>query len=108
MQTALADLAGTGTEDTLLFFAPCGTFSSSSVPSSIRECWPAAIAPGQSRCPGCPGRLTFTDYDAIPRFEMPDGPPSSRIAGTFATALWLLLLSLSLTGLALNNPNWRV
>jgi hypothetical protein len=47
----------------------------------------------QKACSTCPGRLTFVDYDAIPRFSWQDQPATVRAASAFRAAGWLGLLA---------------
>jgi hypothetical protein len=61
---------------------------------------PMLAAPPRS-CDGCPGRLTFTDYAAIPRFAMVEPPPWQRAADALRTAAWqgLLAILIALLGI---------
>jgi hypothetical protein len=49
---------------------------------------------GVPSCGGCPGRLTFTEYDAIPRFAFTDDAPSERSGRSLRTAAWLALVAI--------------
>jgi hypothetical protein len=48
-------------------------------------------------CSGCPAKLTFTDYHAIPTFSLVDAPSLSRVAATASTAVWLLFLAVGVS-----------
>lgn len=55
--------------------------------------WPRALhdaaAPAE-RCPGCAGRMTFTDHAAIPRFVPDAGHPDAAALAGGACYLWLV------------------
>ncbi|NOT27634.1 MAG: DUF3526 domain-containing protein [Acidobacteria bacterium] len=94
VQTALADLAGTGTSRHQRFLSAVRDFQ-----LELRTFMnPRVLAPVRSpvrpACNGCPGRLTFTDYDAIPRFTLQDVSADARSAAALVTAAWLGVLAL--------------
>jgi hypothetical protein len=99
---ALADLAGTGTTRHHQFLAAVRTFQ-----LDLRAfMYPRVLAQARSphrRCPSCPGRLFFTDYDAIPRFSMPDETAAARLAAAAGTAAWLALLA---SAIAVTGVGW--
>jgi len=91
-QTALTDLAGTGTARHHVFLDQVRAFQ-----LELRDfMYPRVLAQlrsGPSRsCEGCPGRLTFLDYEAIPSFAMGDLPTARRVAAAVSTASWLALV----------------
>jgi ABC-2 type transport system permease protein len=63
-----------------------------------RFMYPRVLQPvtfqGVPSCGGCPGRLTFTEYDAIPRFAFTDDAPSERSGRSLRTAAWLALVAI--------------
>jgi ABC-2 type transport system permease protein len=90
---ALTDLAGTGTERHQAFLRNVREFQlelrAFMYPRVLGAVRPTAVR----ACSGCPGRLTFTDYDAIPRFSMREAPSSVRAASALRTAAWVGLLA---------------
>ena len=107
LQTALADLAGTGTARHQAFLGAVRAFQ-----LELRAfMYPRVLRAGRARrsrasCDGCPGRLNFTDYAAIPRFTMPDTSPAARATAATATAGWLTLLAAALAALTLRRAGW--
>jgi ABC-2 type transport system permease protein len=95
-QNALADLAGTGTVRHQAFVRAVRAFQlelrAFMYPHVVRP----ALSPAPRACEGCPGRLTFTDYDAIPRFRMDDTASTVRVRAAFIAAGWLALLAIGL------------
>jgi ABC-2 type transport system permease protein len=93
-QTAWADLAGTGTRRHRDFLRAVRDFQ----PELRRFMYPRVLQPvtfpGVPSCGGCPGRLTFTEYDAIPRFAFTDDAPSERSGRSLRTAAWLALVAI--------------
>jgi ABC-2 type transport system permease protein len=92
---ALADLAGTGTPRHREFLRAVRAFQ-----LELRGfMYPRVFAPvtsaGGRVCGGCPGRLTFTEYDAIPRFAFTDAAPNVQAARALSTAAWLALMALA-------------
>jgi ABC-2 type transport system permease protein len=91
--TALAELAGTDAgrhraflESVRAFQLELRAFMYPRVLGTVRSTSPKA-------CSACPGRLTFADYDAIPRFSWQDPPATARTASAFRAARWLGLLA---------------
>jgi ABC-2 type transport system permease protein len=98
---ALADLAGTGVERHRAFLAAVRTYQ-----QELRAfLYPRVIAHALSQaakpCPGCPGRLQFTDFDALPRFVFAEPPAADRVRRAFASAGWLAGLAGCLLAAAL-------
>jgi ABC-2 type transport system permease protein len=90
----LADLAGTGTPRHRDFLHAVRDFQ-----LELRSfMYPRVLQPvtfqGVPSCGGCPGRLTFTEYDAIPRFAFTDDAPSERSGRSLRTAAWLALVAI--------------
>jgi hypothetical protein len=92
-QTALADLAGTGTARHELFLDAVRTFQLDLRAFMYPRVLEQVRFPSRRPCESCPGRLNFTAYDAIPRFSMPEPSSSSRAASGFGSAAWLALLA---------------
>jgi ABC-2 type transport system permease protein len=107
-QTALSDLAGTGTARHERFLEATRAFQ-----LELREfMYPHVLAQvGRSdheSCYGCPGRLTFVDYDLIPQFKMPEEPSQVRVKATLVTAGWLALLAAVIAGVGIARAQWRM
>jgi ABC-2 type transport system permease protein len=94
--TALAELAGTDAarhraflESVRAFQLELRGFMYPRVLETVRSTSP-------NTCNACPGRLTFTDYDAIPRFGWRDPPATVRVASALRAAGWLGVLAATL------------
>lgn len=110
LHTGLTDLAGTGGTRHDAFLRTVRAFQldlrAFMYPRVLRQ----VLAPGDvRRCAGCPGRLNFADYEAIPRFTVQDAPPSARAAAALRAAGWLTLLAaiVVVTGVG-RAPGWAL
>jgi ABC-2 type transport system permease protein len=87
---ALADLAGNGPTRQAAFISAVDDHHARLrdffVPKVLRE----AAHPSPRHCSDCPGRLTFTEYEAIPRFELSDSS-SPLLAHSLAASAFLIL-----------------
>jgi ABC-2 type transport system permease protein len=90
---ALTDLAGTGTARHQQFLRAVRAFQLELRAFMYPRVLAAVESTTSKACSGCPGRLTFTEYDAIPRFTMQDAPASVRVASALRTAAWVGLLA---------------
>lgn len=94
--TLLQQAAGSGVERHKRFLERTGDYT-----DELRAFfWPRALAeaanPGNA-CPGCAGRMNFTDHDKIPRFEA--DRPMDGVAGAIGGAvgyLWVLACAVML------------
>ena len=91
--TALTDLAGTGTTRHQEFLRAVRAFQLELRAFMYPRVLALVKSPVSKRCDGCPGRLTFTDYDAIPTFAMSDAPARTRVASALRSSGWLVLLA---------------
>jgi hypothetical protein len=105
---ALSNLAGTDTRrhDAFLrevreFQMELRAFMYPRVLESVRSPQPP---PG----PDCPGRFTFTEYDAIPRFAMVDAPATTRAGLALRTGGWLLMLAAGIAAIGLRRARWAI
>jgi ABC-2 type transport system permease protein len=92
-QMALTNLAGTDSDRHRRFLDQVRLFQ-----LALREfMYPRVLervqTPASALCQGCPGRLNFADYDAIPTFVLQDVPTSSRVEAAMRTAVWLALIA---------------
>jgi ABC-2 type transport system permease protein len=108
LQTALADLAGTGTARHQAFLRDVRAFQLELRAFMYPRVLAQVRAPTAPACDGCPGRLNFTDYAAIPRFAMRDGPTSTRVATALATAGWLTVLAAAAAIAGLGRARWAI
>jgi hypothetical protein len=94
LHVALTDLAGTGASRHQAFLREVRHFQlqlrAFVYPRVLDAVRPAAAS---GPCRNCPGRLTFVDYDAIPRFTMEEPGSATRVASALRTAGWLGLLA---------------
>jgi ABC-2 type transport system permease protein len=84
--TALADLAGTGSGRHHAFLRAVRAFQLELRAFMYPRVLEQVRSPTPRSCGACPGRLNFTDYDAIPRFTMQDAPSSARVVAALGTA----------------------
>jgi ABC-2 type transport system permease protein len=108
IHAALADLAGTGTARHQAFLTQVREFQ-----LALRAfMYPRVLAPvrmpAADVCGGCPGRFTFTEYGAIPRFVLHDDPVSVRQAAGFRTAAWVALIAAATAAVAIANARWAL
>jgi ABC-2 type transport system permease protein len=96
VHTALTDVAGTGTTRHQAFLAQVRAFQLELRAFMYPRVLAAATSTLPKVCPDCPGRLTFTDYDEIPRFTMQDAPASARVASALRAAAWLAVLAMAI------------
>jgi ABC-2 type transport system permease protein len=91
--TALTDLAGTGTSRHRDFLQAVRAFQLELRAFMYPRVLEPVTSPISSACIGCPGRLTFAEYDVIPRFAFTDAAPNVRSAAAVRTAAWFALLA---------------
>jgi ABC-2 type transport system permease protein len=107
-QTALTDVAGTGMARHARFLEAVRAYQlelrNFMYPRVLRP----AYATAHRVCDDCPGRLTFTDYAAIPRFTMPEPSVESHRMAALSTAAWFLLLAAVITGASLGRATWAI
>jgi hypothetical protein len=108
LQTALADLAGTGNARHETFLRAVRAFQLELRAFMYPRVLEQARSPKPRSCEACPGRLSFTDYAAIPRFTMRDSPPASRVASAIGTASWLTFLAAVVASLGLGRATWAI
>jgi ABC-2 type transport system permease protein len=101
LHTALADLAGTGGERHQAFLQHVRAFQVELRAFMYPRVLQTVRLASSNACRGCPGRLTFTDYDEIPRFAMQDAPADARRASALRTAAWLGLLAVAIAGIGI-------
>jgi ABC-2 type transport system permease protein len=107
--TALADLAGTGTSRHRDFLQAVRAFQLELRAFMYPRVLEPVMSPISSPCIGCPGRLTFAEYDVIPRFAFTDTAPSVRSAAAIRTAAWFALLALAVGVVAiLKGGTWAL
>jgi ABC-2 type transport system permease protein len=94
-QAALTDLAGTSVARHRAFLDQVRDFQLALRAFMYPRVLDPLVRPARRSCDECPGRLTFTDYDAIPRFAMREAPAVYR-ASAIATAMWLMVLAFGL------------
>jgi ABC-2 type transport system permease protein len=97
LHTALTDLAGTGTARHRAFLTAVREFQLELRAFMYPRVLEPLRSPAPRECGGCPARLTFTDYESIPRFRMTDTPRSARVASACRTAGWLAVLAGTIT-----------
>lgn len=107
-QTALTDLAGTGIARHARFLEAVRAYQLELRNFMYPRVLRSAQVPGHRACDGCPGRLTFTDYAAIPRFTMPEPSVESNRMAALSTAAWLLVLAAVITGVSLGRASWAI
>jgi ABC-2 type transport system permease protein len=108
LHTALADLAGTGTARHQAFLGQVRDFQ-----LALRAfMYPRVLAPVRSPaargCDACPGRFTFVDYQAIPRFAFRDDPAAVRLAAALGTASWLAIIAAVIAAVGVGNARWAL
>ena len=96
VQSALANIAGTGRTRHEAFLRETRAFQ-----LSLREFMYPRVLHQAGRatakiCAVCPGRLTFTEFDAIPVFALREPLTRDRLSSALATAGWLLILIVAL------------
>jgi ABC-2 type transport system permease protein len=91
--TALAELAGTDAGRHRAFLQSVRAFQLELRAFMYPRVLETVRSTSQKACHACPGRLTFVDYDAIPRFSWQDPPATVRAASAFRAAGWLGLLA---------------
>jgi ABC-2 type transport system permease protein len=108
VEHALADIAGTGRARHEAFLQETRAFQ-----LSLREfMYPRVLRPvtdgGADRCPDCPGRLTFTEFESIPRFTPHESSTAARLTAPATTVAVLLGLILALAAVAFRRAAaWR-
>jgi ABC-2 type transport system permease protein len=108
-QSALEQLAGTSTARHLRFTRDVRNFQLELRAFIYPRVLQQATSPAAPACATCPARLSFVDFDAVPRFAFVDETPSVRARAAGRTAAWLLgLAMLAAFGGSRLNRGWAL
>lgn len=108
MQTTLSQLAGTDGERHQRFLEASRAYQQQLRNIFYTKIQQEVLQPTDLACPTCAGKLQFTRYDTIPRFQFTQSDTGKRAGAALFTSLSFLIVGLLLLiGVILRGARWR-